>query len=198
MSRRGSNTGFLGTSFLDLLCCALGGVLLLVLVLQQNHETTVQDLERDKYELAQKILLLKKGISVPLPLAIQIHWEGAGDIDLSVVRDGAERVWFQNRECDWGQLMRDETQGQTINSELFLSPQPQVGEYKVYVWYYGGGSQSQYTIQCEIALYPGDRSRSTRQQFERQLPVSPKQAWQHAATYQLTRSGNEFQITFLD
>ncbi len=72
---------------------------------------------------------LKRGISVPLPLAAQIHWEGTGDIDLSVVKNGAERVWYRARKRSWGELMRDETQGKTVNSELFLSPTPQPGKY---------------------------------------------------------------------
>lgn len=198
MTKRNHTHGFLGTSFLDLLSCALGGVLLLVFLLQRQSEQVIDQLEKDKAELAQKLLDLKRGISVPLPLAVQIHWEGAGDIDLSVVKDGQDRVYFGNRQRDWGELMRDELQGTVISSELFLSPSPVPGRYDVYVWYFSGGNQPEYQIDGEVALYPGEPSRSKRRRFSIVLPISPGRQWRRVASYRLTRTGDAFHIEFLD
>lgn len=200
MSKLHRTNGFLGTSFLDLLSCALGGVLLLVFLLQRQSEQVIDQLERDKTELAQKLLDLKRGISVPLPLAVQIHWEGAGDIDLSVVKDGGERVWFpdEERQRPWGELMRDERQGMVISSELFFSPKLVPGRYDVYVWYFAGGNQPEYQVDGEVVLYPGEPSRSKRRQFSIVLPISPRQQWRRVATYRLTEAGGEFHIEFFD
>ena len=173
---------------------------MLVFLLQNQSAQTINDLERKAEEYAEQILALKRGISVPLPLAVQIHWEGAGDIDLSVVKDGGERVWFpvRERKRSWGELMRDETVGKTIHSELFLSPQPQPGSYDVYVWFFGGGHQRQYTIEGEIVLYPGEPDHHQHKEFKATLPRSPEQKWQRVASYRLTKSGDAFKIEFVD
>jgi hypothetical protein len=195
-----SHNPFFGMSMLDVLSCALGGVLLLVFLLQRQNQQTVSELEQDRQQLAQQLLDLKRGISVPLPLAIQIHWEGTGDIDLSVVKDGGERVWYpvEERRRTWGELMRDETEGVIINSELFLSPRPEAGQYDVYVWYYGGGDRSQYLVRGEIVLYPGEPSHSRRRQFQVELSTSTPRQWIRVARYRLVITGSRVEIEWLD
>jgi len=72
------------------------------------------------------------------------------------------------------------------------------GRYDVYVWYYSGGTQSEYTVTGEIMLYPVEAARSKRKRFSIILPVSPPRQWHRVATYRPTAVRGEFQIEFLD
>jgi len=120
--RRERDIQVFSVSFLDVLSCALGGVLLLFLYLMITRPAPANT---------------EQGFLVPLPLAIRIDWDKAVDIDLQVRDPSGELAYWKHLKTPCGYLMRDEREAVHRNWEVYYCVDVHPGVYEVYVHYYG-------------------------------------------------------------
>ncbi len=140
MAKRSGDISVFSASFLDVLCCALGGVILLTIALSTKVENEAQKSE---------------GFEIPVLLAVRMDWDTPkADIDLAVRGPDGNIVSYLDRQRSWGVLLRDETEAQTTRWEFFCSTDLVPGEYWVYCSYFDGSGES-FPVRGSIALYPG-------------------------------------------
>jgi hypothetical protein len=140
--RRDREIQVFNVSFLDLLSCALGGVLLLFLY--------VMSTQAEKPE--------PKGFLVPLPLAIRIDWDKPVDIDLQV-RDPSNAIaHWDHLETECGYLMRDEREATERTWEVYYCVDIHPGTYEVYAHYFGE-TNGPVRVTLSGELFPADPER---------------------------------------
>lgn len=224
MSRRRREISVFNVSFLDLMCCALGGVLLLVLVMSEDFSETVeaqqqviekltdksnqlaesreqllQTMEKSSRQIAdmQKTIERErqKGYMVPLPLAIRLDWNVATDIDLWVKGPKGEFASYKKMVTSFGYLMRDETRGVNRNWEVFYSVELMEGPYEVYCHYYGTNKGTAKVI-VRAELFPNRPDPGNSKQETINLGKGRSEPGELALKFRIVRQGSSNAIRF--
>lgn len=141
-----------------------------------------------------------RGFEVPVPLAVRIDWDTRGvDIDLAVRGPNGETARFpvEERNQDFGNLMRDERFARVDTWEVFYAMQPMPGEYQVACSYYRG-SAARTTVCGVVILHPADPERRSEKHFRIVLTPADKYPARRAAAFSIGKSNDEYQIRFGD
>ena len=166
MSARSREIQVFSMSFLDVLSCALGGVLLLLFTTSPEPLAPV---EQPPVAPAPAAPTPESdtGLIVSIALAARIDWDKPVDIDLWVKDPGSsgsgDFVYYKDPRSRYGFLMRDaqsETDGQW---EIYCTVDPHPGVYELYAHYYSQSSEP-VNVKLSVQLFPGEPSR--RQEFE--------------------------------
>ena len=160
MGRKHRELNVFSASFLDVLCCALGGVILLVIAMSTQQKAETDQAQKQLRQVTQRIV---EGYDVPVPLAVRADWKDRGtDIDLSVKGPDGKLVYYNAKSAPWGALLRDERHAEAAMWEVFCSTDPAEGQYEVFCTYYDGGSGNSFPVTGSVVLNPGDRGEVKR------------------------------------
>jgi len=155
MRKKRGDIQVFSVSFLDVLSCALGGVLLLLLA-KMN--------ERDD-----------EGFVVPIALVFRIDWNEKADMDLWVkdpdtTQSSTKFVYYENPRSRIGSLMRDVQSERVEQWEAYFTLDPHPGVYEVYAHYFDEDFNAPVPVTFQAVLFPGDPTREIR--IEAPAPVT--------------------------
>ncbi len=152
-------------SFLDVLSCALGGVLLLLFMMSPPSMPPIEPLPAPPEPVAPELPTPEpeEGLIIPIVFAVRIDWDEPVDVDLWVKEPGGSFVSYNKRQGTSGFLMRDALAGTEHRWEIYCTIAPQPGIYEIYAHVY---SEVQQPVNAELSVqvYPGDAR--WRQRFE--------------------------------
>jgi uncharacterized protein YfaP (DUF2135 family) len=101
----------------------------------------------------------------PVKLRIILAWDsGNTDVDLHIITPKGEHAWYGQKILpSGGGIDIDATNG--YGPEIFATPNPEKGEYQIYVNYYGGNSESQIITNTRIILIKDENTLKETQQI---------------------------------
>lgn len=139
MKRRKRSIEAVGMSFLDVICCALGGTLLLLLLSTNKPEES------------------NEGFVIPIALVFKIEWENGRDIDLWIKEpDGKTGFVYHNKpRGKIGSLMRDSIKEGESQWEAYFAINVAPGVYEFYAHHYDRNTDGATLLNWEAALFPG-------------------------------------------
>jgi len=156
MKSRSREIQVFSMSFLDVLSCALGGVLILLFTIPPPPLTPPEPPPEQAPPSPEPEP--EQGYLVPIVFAARMDWDRPVDIDLWIKDpDTAQRntyVYHLKPRSKVGFLMRDARSATDRQWEIYCTVDPYPGVYEIYAHYYTSSSEPA-QISLTVELYPG-------------------------------------------